>query len=111
MPLKPVGKASCFLSALVWELILLSNISFAEVSAAGQMYRIQSVLAGLSLPCSEVAVDLLFPEAWSSRHGWQAACTASASWWMFELPSVNPHSAGVTYPPLLVSDQSQCCHF
>lgn len=60
MPLKPVGKASCFLSALVWELITLSNISFAQVSAAGQMYRIQSVLAGLSLPCSEVAVDLLF---------------------------------------------------
>lgn len=46
MPLKPVGKASCVLSALVWELILLSNISFAEVSEAGQTCRVQSVLAG-----------------------------------------------------------------
>lgn len=45
MPLKRVGKASCFLSVLVWELMLLSNISFAEVSEAGQTCRIQSVLA------------------------------------------------------------------
>lgn len=116
MPLKPVGKASCFLSALVWELILLSDISFAGVSEAGQTCRIQSVLA---VGWFEVAMlwngcGSPFPEAWSSRHGWQAARTASASWWVFELPSVNPHSAGVTYPPspcVWSVTLSQRCHF
>lgn len=69
---------------------------------------------GFRLPFSETAVGLLFQKPGAAGMAKQAARTASASWWMFEVSSVNPHSAGVTYPPspcVWSVMLSHCCHF
>lgn len=107
MPLKPVGKASCFLSALVWELILLSNISFAEVSEAGHMYGCTQCWlgVGLSLPCSEVAVDLLFQKPGAAGMAGRQLVLPQLHDGCLSFP-VSIHTLQVSLIPLLlVSDQ------